>query len=280
MKPLFVNDLSSSFMLFLDHEICSKGDAFVNTTSGKLYPSSDGYFTNKKIYQSSYRQWISDSSIPSALIPSGIYVGSNFIPKGTSGLQIDYGMGRVFFDSGMSPSLNNITSDFSYKEFNLFLTAKDEAQLFLDDPVSSYAITGAISPILEPFPLIYVKNYYGINNPFAFGGMDESVYEFRCTVLADNPFKLDSLNSILQDSARKSFPFINSSGLPFNIYGDFKSGISEYKYTDYYASNPELIYIESVRVSKFDERVNKLIKEGVWGGFIDFKLIALRHPRI
>lgn len=281
MKPLFINELSSSFMLFLDHEICSKGEAYTNIVSGQLYSSSDPFFNTKKVYQSSYRQWIVDESIVGVNVPTGVFVGASFIPKGVSGLNIDYGMGRAFFDSGVAGNIGNMTANFSAKEFNLFLTAKDESQLFLDDPISSTQVTGALPVSMEPFPLIYVKNYYGENNPFAFGGMDESNYEFRCTVLADNAFKLDALNSILQDSARKSFSLIPSSGIPFNIFGDLKSGISSYNFhelSNKYKNN--LIYIETVRVSKFDERVNKLIKEGVWGGFVDFKLKAVRYPRI
>lgn len=267
--------------MFLDHEICSRGEAFTNINSGQLYPSSDSFFNTKKVYQSSYRQWVVDQSVPGVNIPTGVFVGSSFISKGVSGLNIDYGMGRIFFESGVAGNIGNIRANFSAKEFNLFLTAKDESQLFLDDPVSSTQITGALPVALEPFPLIYIKNYYGENNPFAFGGMDESNYEFRCTILADNAFKLDALNTILQDSARKTFSLIPSSGIPFNIFGDLKTGVSSYNF--YELSNEykdNLIYIESVRVSKFDERVNKLIKEGVWGGFADFKLKALRYPRI
>lgn len=283
MKFSFANELSASFMMFLDHEICSKAEGFVNVISGSLYPSSDPAFDNYTIYQSDYRQWVPDSSVADlgALIPTSVSNGSTLINKGDDGLKIDYGMGRVFFDGSFSKNLTTLTASFSRKEFNVFLTAKDETQLLMSDPAYYGASTGGLSKSSEPYPLIYVKNFYSENLPFAFGGMDESEYEFRCLILADNAFKLDVVNSTLQDAARKSFSIFETSSLPFNIFGDFKSGISSYNYFEYCNSyGSKLAYIESVKVSKFDEKLNKIIKDGVWGGFVDFKIKTQRYPRL
>jgi hypothetical protein len=52
MKPSFINELSASFLMFVDHEICYNSQGFLNVTSGKLYPSTDPYFGNSTIYQS------------------------------------------------------------------------------------------------------------------------------------------------------------------------------------------------------------------------------------
>jgi len=283
MKPSFLNELSASFTMFVDHEICYKGEAFSNITSGVLYPSTDTYFNNSTIYQSSYRQWIVDESIADvgAIIPNKIKNGSLDIQKNDNGLEIDYGMGRVFLENTFPKNNQSMTATFSRKEFNIFLTSKDETELLMAEPTSYNQFPSGVPNGAEPYPLIYIKNFYGENKPFAFGGMDESNFEFRCTVLADSAFKLDSVNSILQDSARKSFPLIPSSGIPFNIYGDLKDDVASYNYFDICNQfNKNLIYIDLVRVSKFDEKVNKIIKDGLWGGFIDFKLKALRYPRL
>jgi hypothetical protein len=283
MKPSFLNELSASFAMFVDHEICYKGEAFSNVVSGNLYPAADTYFNNNTIYQSSYRQWIVDESIASvgAVIPKKIQNGSSDIQKNENGLKIDYGMGRVFLNDTFPKDNQHMTASFSRKEFNIFLTSKDETQLLMSEPAAYNQFQSGVPNGAEPYPLIYVKNFYGENKPFAFGGMDESNFEFRCTVLADSAFKLDSVNSVLQDSARKNFPLIPSSGIPFNIYGDLKTGIASYNYFDIcnqFGDNQ--IFIDSVRASKFDEKVNKVIKDGLWGGFIDFKLKALRYPRL
>jgi hypothetical protein len=281
MKPSFVNELSASFLMFLDHEICYNGQGFVNITSGKLYPSTDASFGNSTIYQSEYRQWVSDNSIASmgGVIANSINSGNAVINKSQNGLKIDYGMGRVFFDETFPKKIKNLTATFSRKEFNLFLTSKDEMQLLMQDNNYYKQFPSGLDKNIEPYPLVYVKNFYGENNPFAFGGMDESEYEFRCTVLSDNAFKLDAINSVLQDSSKKTFSLIPSSGIPFNVFGDYKNN-NQYNYFDkcnQYKNNG--VYIDSVRVSKFDEKLNKVIKDGVWGSFIDFKLKCLRYPR-
>ena len=283
MKPSFLNELSASFTMFVDHEICYKGEAFSNVISGALHPSVDSYYNNSTIYQSSYRQWIVDESIGSlgAIIPTGIKNGSTDVQRGNNGLKIDYGMGRVFLDDSFPKTNSSMTASFSRKEFNIFLTSKDETELLLTEPTSYAQFPDGVPKGAEPYPLIYVKSFYGENRPFAFGGMDESNFEFRCTILTDSAFKLDSASSILQDTARKTFPLIPSSGIPFNIYGDLKTGVSSYNYfniCDQFNNNQ--VYIDSVKVSKFDEKINKVIKEGLWGGFVDFKLKALRYPRL
>jgi hypothetical protein len=282
MKPTFTNELSASFMLFLDHEICYNAEGFVNIVSGNLYPSLDPAFNNYTIYQSDYRQWVSDSSVSGlgAIVPNSISNAGAQLNKSDNGLKIDYGMGRVFLDDSFPKNLTNLTASFSRKEFNLFLTAKDETQLLLNDPGYYREFASGLDKSVEPYPLIYVKNFYSENNPFAFGGMDESEYEFRCMILADNAFKLDVINSTLQDSARKNFSVFASSDLPFNMFGDFKSGISQYNYFEYCSQfGRDSVYIDSVKVSKFDEKLNKVIKDGVWGGFIDFKIKCQRFPR-
>lgn len=277
MKPSFSNELSSSFVLFLDHELCKKGEAFENVYSGQLYPSSDPYFPNQTIYQSDFKQWIFDSSLTGfgAIQASGIYNSGNFIAKNQSGLKIDYGNGRVFLTGSFPKKLKSLTANFSKKDFNIYLTSKDDSEIFLERNTES----GTKNKI-DQYPLIYVKNFYGVNNPFAFGGTDESTYEYRCTVLSDSSFKLDAALSIMQDSSKKTFHKFASSGIPFNVFGDFKSGISGFNYEEFCnSSSDDSIYIESVKISKFDERVNKMIKEDVWGGFADFTLKSIRNPR-
>lgn len=278
MKPSFANELSASFVLFLDHELCKRAEAFKNVYSGQLFPSSDPSFPNSEIYQSNFKQWIFDSSLSSlgAVQVSGVFNSGNFISKGESGLSIDYGNGRVIFNGAYPKNSNSLFSNFAVKEFNIYLTSKDETEIFLDQ-----ASDGNLKSRSEKYPLIYVKNFYGTNSPFSFGGTDESTYEYRCTILSDCSFKLDSALSVLQDCSKKSFRKFSSSELPFGVFGDFKNGISGFDYEGFCGfSDESLVFIDSVKISKFDERVNKLIKEDAWGGFADFTLKSIRNPRV
>lgn len=279
MKSLFINELSSSFMLFLDREICYQALAFFNVLDEEIFPSSDTSFAGKTIYQSKYKQWIADEDLISlgANVPKSIKNGSVIITQPSHGLKFDFNMGRIFLDSTYPSSFDTITASFSAKEFNIFLTSKDETELFLGDSLSN---NQGLRSNIEPYPLIYVKHIFGENNPFAFGGMDECIYDFRCSIMANTSFKMDSLCSVLQDSVRKSFPIVPVESIPFDVFGDIKPACSPFKYSEFYnLFGKNLCYIESVKVSKFSEKMNNSIKEGLWGASVDFKLNVLRHPR-
>ena len=283
MKPLFINELTASFMLFIDHEVCYNASAFFNLVDEKLFPSVDPNFAGKTIYQSRYRQWIADQAMVSigATIPTQVKDGSSIVTKSSNDLKFDYNMGRIFLEDAYNKNSNDITATFSVKEFNVFLTSKDETQLFLGDPDDYPYTNKGIEPYIESYPLIYVKYTNSENNPFAFGGMDESTFDFRCCLMAEHMFKFDSLSTVLQDCARKSFPLIPSASIPFDVFGDIKPSCAPYNYhamCDLFPNN--MVYIESVKVSKFTEKFNKLIRDGMWGGFVDFKLKALRYPRL
>ena len=282
MKTSFLNDLSSSFCLFIDHEICFGAEGFVNIESGQLYSSYDPLYDYKVIYQSSYRQWVAVGSITGVggTLPLSVNSGNYEISKGEYGLKIDYGMGRVFFDAtGVNSNLSDFTANFARKEFNVFLTSLDEASLILQEPEYYSSFTTGVPVGEQPYPLIYVKHFYGKNDPFAFGGLDESTYDFRCTILSDNAFKLDTIGSVLQDSSRKSFPVLPSSGIPFTVYGDYKDATPYNYFQSCLDFGDRLAYINDVSVSKFDEKINKLIKDNVWGGFVDFNVSIIRMPR-
>jgi hypothetical protein len=279
MKSLFLNELSSSFMLFLDREICYQASAFFNVLDEPLSDSLDNSFAGKTIYQSKYKQWLADEDFISlgAIIPKEIKNGSIIITQPSHGLKFDFNMGRLFLDNTYPTSFDSITASFSVKEFNIFLTTKDETELFLGD--SSF-INTELKPVSQPYPLIYLKHIFGENNPFAFGGMDDCIFDFRCSIMANSAFKLDSICSVLQDCGRKSFPIIPVESIPFDIFGDIKLECSPFKYSRFYELfGNNLCYIESAKVSKFSEKINKQIKDGLWGASVDFKLSAIRHPR-
>jgi len=201
MKSSYINNLMSSFYLWLDHEILDKGEAFINY-SGKLFNSPDPNFPNASIYSSPFRQWVYDSSIPNANIPSGVFINNAYIPRGVSGLNLDFNKGRVIFNNIVN---NNITTNFSFKEYNLYYTDEREEKLLFEKAYNITPkvtqITGGLQYLDAPYPCIFIKHRMGENIPFAFGGEDSTESMLRCIVLASNSFSLDGLISILNDSA-------------------------------------------------------------------------------
>jgi len=61
MKPQFDNQIMSSFLLWFDNKLLSKGEAYQNTT-GEFYSVSDEFY-GYDTYASSYSQLVSDVSV-------------------------------------------------------------------------------------------------------------------------------------------------------------------------------------------------------------------------
>ena len=128
MKPQFDNQVMSSFLLWFDYTLLSKGEAFQNTT-GQFYSVSDdyyGYYT----YASSYSQFVSDASITGATIPTGLYAGNTLVNVGEGGnnglYAIDYGNGRSYWSGSQS---SDVTGSFAIKDFNVYLTSRTEDEI-------------------------------------------------------------------------------------------------------------------------------------------------------
>lgn len=285
MKSSYINNLSSSFYLWLDHEILSRGEAFI-TYSGKLYETEDPNFNlTSSVYGSPFKQWVYDSSIQNVYIPSGVVSGSQFIPRGQNGLSLDFNHGRAIFANNQISSNQNLTAKYSFKEFNLYYTDEREERLLFERSYtltpSTTRVTGALVYNEITYPCVFIKLKTNENKPFAFGGLDESNYWIRCIILAKDSFSLDSLTSILADSARKSFPVFNPEDLPFNYFGDFKTGNS-YHYINMCRAQGQnqLVLIDKVDITKFEESENLYVNKRTIGAIADFELKAVRQPRI
>ena len=143
MKATYINNLTSSFYLWLDHEILSKGEAFT-TYSGKLYNSPDPNFPNASVYSSPFKQWVYDSSITSAYIPSGIYSGNNFVPKSVNNLKIDYGRGRAVFDNTQINPNALLSAKYSFKDYNIYYTDEREDKILFE---GAYSLTPYVNRV-------------------------------------------------------------------------------------------------------------------------------------
>lgn len=290
IAPQFLNRLGPSFTLFIDHEMLYRGQGYVNVNSGELFPVNDPSFPDKKIFASAYRQFVADSSVVGANIPSGVNVGFNFLNKGTSGLYIDYDMGRAIFSNTIPSNIQQVKTSYSYKEYNVYYNESQDDQLIFEAkyPVRPLDLYGNESktPLQYnqvTYPAIFVKSQYTENVPFAFGGLDETILDIRCTFLADSTYLLDAGVSIASDMSKKYFPVLSPKDMPFNIYGDYKNGIIyNFKslYSQYCQTGSLMALIDSVKISKFAPSVNKLIGNNAFGAFADFTVKWVRQPRL
>jgi hypothetical protein len=281
MKPQFQHELTTSFMLWADHFLVEKAEAFQNYVS-PLYPmaSDDQLGEGFVTYSSPHKQWVFDESIEGAQIPSGIYNNGTFMERGDDGLIIDFDDGRVILDASFGANNNTLSGEYSVKEFNWYITNQTEEQLIIDSKFDSNGrfkqdLSG-IAPHKQVVPAIFVNPELIENEPFAFGGEDKTTTNIRCVVFAENTYQLDGALSFFTDSKNEVFKKLEYSDYPLTEYGD----ITGFNYKELSNNKQKnFFHIEEVRASKLSDRVSKNIDPSLFVGFIDFEITNLRFPR-
>lgn len=290
MIPQFQHKLASSFTLWFDNYLLTKGQAYTNST-GKFYNYEDERIPNEyKIFGSPSKQWVSDSSISGASIPSGVFVNGSFVgrPTGadnsTSSRVLDFDNGRALI-SGTSASAV-VTGAFAVKEFNIYYTNQNEEDLLVENKFIAAKQIGSnlqqtyIKPYDQVVPAIYICNASFENKPFAFGGMDQSVTNLNAVVIAENPYQLDGVLSIFGDSKNESIIDVPFDDYPYTEYGDLKSGYYNYQDLKNKYKDTNKYYVERVKTSKLGDKPRKSLVNDLYVGFIDFDISIMRHHRI
>tara|TARA_Y100000114_G_scaffold142671_1_gene149462 strand:- start:65 stop:913 length:849 start_codon:yes stop_codon:yes gene_type:complete len=281
MKPQYQHELMTSFMLWFDHELLQKGEAYSNQTGALFYDNDSRLPSTYKAYASSYKQWVNDSSVvgdTNPIIPTG-FNGSGRADH----IIFDFENGRIIETGGAFNTGEVLTGTFAVKDFNIYLTNETEEDLILENKFklnSRYSnIASGVKPYDQMAPAIFLNCEYMRNEGFAFGGEDLSTNTIKAVVLAENEYQLDGALSIFADSARKVIPKIPFTGHPGTEYGDVKNGTYFYTGVEnaYGGSNP--YYIDDVTVSKFSDRAQTKIPGDLKVGFIDFDISTTRFPR-
>jgi len=278
MKAQLDNILMSSMIMWIDNILLSKGEAYKNFNS-KFYPITNiysGFYT----YGLPFKQVVSDNSISGANILSGVYVNNTFINVGQGNLTgINPNNGQIYFTSNQNN--NTLSGTYAVKDFNIYLTNQPEEELLFETeyktrPKTTQTATGVALESIT-YPCIFLKNNGGINEPFALGGMDNTMMEVRAIVLADNMFNLDAACSILKDTARRYIPLIKNP--PFNTFGSLNNGYFNYdNLTSGINISVDGFFIEEVNISKIFANFNPKNTQ-VFPAFVDFTLSNIRYPR-
>ena len=299
MKVQYENKVMSSLLLFVDHEVVQKGDAYSN--HGSAFYKIDSLFSNYYVYASPYKQLVSDIGITGSATPD-VLTGVYFSAPGTT----DYTEGPMHVQSGIPPwgfdSVNHmqgqlyftgvtdpvggsgISGSYAVKEFNVFLTSMPEEQLLFETKLTLNPRTSDIDPNVgieastQTYPAIFIKDNGGGNEEFAFGGMENTIVNARAIVLADSMFSLDAVCGILKDTVRKNMPIVEQSDLNLNALGAF-TGVN-YDYTG--SATGAYCYIDRVTVSKNITNRGDFenLNPNVFSAFVDFELHNHRMPRL
>jgi len=284
MKPTYQHKLLTSFYLWFDHFLLTKGDAYQNFQGTDFYNYADEQITNKTVFGSPYKQWVYDKSIASAKTVPSISGDDGALAAGESGMIIDYENGRVLFDSTVSTSAN-ISGGYAVKNFNTYVSNQNEESLIIE---GKYKINARytreltyITPYDEVVPAAFLSTTTSNNQPFAIGGEDNTISQISAVAFADNPYQLDGILSIFADASKQVFNGIPYTGAPLDEFGDIKSSYSSgYDYKNV-ANNfsTDTFLIENTTVSKISDKMDKVIPVPLYVGFIDFEINKYRFPR-
>ena len=286
MKAQFDNQVMSSFMLWFDNRLLTKGEAFQNTT-GQFYSVSDDYY-GYNTYASSYSQIVSDASISGATVPTGLFDANTLVNVGEGGYTglyaIDYGNGRSYWSGAQS---SDVTGSFAIKDFNVYLTSRTEDEILFQtqytnrNKISSVVPTG-LEPDTKTYPVVYIKPDGSVNEPLAFGGQDNTTINVRAIVIADSQFDIDAIGSLFRDQRQINIALLEASEMPFNQFGYYRNG--QYNYTGLVEGkdDSQQIFLEDVNISRFDRVIENEVRKfnpNVYSTLIDFELSKFRFPR-
>jgi len=280
MIEQFQHKLTSSFFLWFDNFLLKKGEAYSNKT-GELFNYADPRLDSRYVaYGSPYKQWVTDSSIAGAVIPTGVSVVGAGTSGRDNGVVFDFENGRALF-SGSNTSMT-VTGEFAVKDFNVYLTNDTEDDLIVENKytVNSRLPSGPLTYI-EPYddvvPAIFLSVSQAENSPFALGGMQETKVQAKAVVLAEDTYQLDGVMSIFMDSVDEVIAAIPMSGYPITEFGDLKGG--SFNYTglaeDYQGETK--FCIEKVKTSKLTDRTRNVLANELYVGFVDFDIEQYRY---
>lgn len=287
MNVGYDHDLLSSFYLWFDDRLSYFAEAYQDSTNHTFeYVDTIDVPTDYHAYYSPYRQfmWSSDKILVNNFVNIN---GATKFDK-VDDIYIDYNNGRVLVDTsvyGSSKSLN-ITGDFAFKTVNVYITDETEENVilssdFIISPIDqTYLQTnGGFSDKIYTIPATFITLSNSENEPFAFGGMDNTVSNFRVVVVADSNYTLDGILSIFRDSARTCFSLIDFENFPFGEFNHIKS--HPYKYTELEKTSSQRCFVDEVRSSKLTDRSRERItgSRDYKIGFLDFAISKPRTPR-
>lgn len=268
MKEQFVHKITNSFMLWFDNFLLTKGEAYSNKT-GTFHYNPDEFLNDSYVpFSSPYKQFVTDSSITGAILPTGIDGDSHYI---------DYDNGRIVETGSNYTSDSVITGTFAVKDFNVYFTNETEDDLIVEQKFTVNSrvpnnISSGIPPYDQVVPAIFLSTATVENQGFAFGGEEETTVRANAVILAEDTYQLDGVLSIFADSHNEIFHPIPMTGHPINEYGDLKNGSYNYTTLKNQYNNTNPFIVDRVNTSKLTDKARKSLANDLYVGFIDFDI--------
>lgn len=285
MKTQFLHDLISSFYLWFEGRlVSSQGQAYVTNQSNSFQlatiqevPSS--YYA----YQGRFRGLVADQSV--SVPNSGIFVNSGFVTGSNTGIYIDYLNGRVIVPVASGSGLS-ITANNTVKEVNLYLSEDDEVQLIIssdfvdfDNQTSTYLSSKTTQKTEKTYvlPAVFLRLATTENEPFSFGGENESKVRVRAMIVAKDNYTIDGIHSLFSDTDGSCINRIPYENYPYGVFNSIKS--FPYSYSEYASNYTSKTFIDGVTTSKLDYSIAMdQMEKNILIGYMDFDLSTFRVP--
>lgn len=299
MKTQFDHEFQSSFFLFLDNYIIYPGGG--SGISGGLdfqyYADTSDVYDGLSAFYCPQKQLVSD--VPDSG-DQKVYIENGLQPDhwygqtddGDELLVIDHYEGRVilnetFYGNTASHPTMTVSGDFSQKDFNVYITNESEEQLLLENEfiiaAESESYVQSVSGLSERryvVPGAFISLNSSTNDPYGFGGEDDTKENIRVVCIGDSNYSLDGILSLCRDAARRSFPLIPFQDFPYGEFFHIKDTGYGYTGLQEQYSTGKHAYIENVNTSKMFDRSSTKIPKGLRVGFADFEIANIRYPRL
>ncbi len=256
MIPQYNHDFITSFTLWLTNRIQNVGQAYVNTSS-LLYPQVDTSTPGNK-WASPYKQWVYDSCVSGAAIPSGVYTSSGQFLTRASGIVIDYINGRVISPYNWGPTLSG---NYARAEMNVYFGTEEQTNFFLekifDEDINIRHPNTGIIATRWAAPCMILTNSNTQSKPWALGGQKDTQSTIRAFCIADSNYLQEGINGLLADAVNKYVPLATYADAPIGTSGDLKGTTYNYctgVFDRYGCANAA--YIERVVSYKVNEKAN------------------------
>lgn len=279
MRPLFNHSLLTSFALYLDNQLVDDrgAQAYINQPTGTMY-WQQGQSVSGYVWASPYKSWVYDSCVTGALIPSGVYNGLGQFLTRQSGIVLDFQNGRVISPHNWGSTLSG---SYSRKEYNVYVSTPQQVDFWLEKNFGAnqdiaYTLTGTKASLFSA-PCVFLTNAHERNEPFAFGGQDQTDNTIRAFVISIGAWGQEGVCSIIRDMAKTYFPLASYGDWPLGASGDLKAGNSGFCYSALCARlGVAGVFVNNVYGYKFSQ--NTVKETEMMCSVLDVDCETLRQP--
>lgn len=277
MKVQFGHEAVTSFTLWFENHLINHGEGFSEHET-KLYHIEDNRLPDGVFrYSSPYKQWVYGYELPE------IYKAGTLLNKNDPqyGYWVDYENGGIVVSGSSGSDSFNLTAKYKVKDFNVYNTNLYEDDLIVEKKFEtnsrfSQELKG-INPYDQVVPAVFINSETITNEGFSFGGQDETTIMFKSVVMAENMYQLDGISSIYADAKTIHFPMMGFDEHPINEKGDLKN--ESFSYQSELETRGPFFMIERVVTAKVGEAIRQELTPGIYLGFLDFEVTAIRYPR-